>query len=270
MLINGRVYQDSVEDSRVSGTEARGSTIESPARGPGARIVSPVPDWGCDLLSPSISAADRSNYLDQLTLIREDPQVKKLARVRAGDPDMAEDALQETFYLLAKISQPQRIEDLRKYFCKVLIRSIYRLRGHLGAVAVDDAGALVDASGRGLGGEPSPPLFDEVTHTNMVARNWHDRLAKQRVGLTGSVPGRSPEPGRYRDVIMTTAEGMLLAIVTGDFREVDLNLALRAAYPEWFAERRVAMGNIHQRLTRARSDIRDLLKTVISLDELRS
>jgi hypothetical protein len=222
------------------------------------------------LLSPSISAADRSSYLDQLTLIREDPQVKKLARARAGDPDMAEDALQETFYLMAKIRQPQRIDDLRKYFYKVLIRSIYRLRGQLGAVAVDDAGGLVDASGRGLGGEPSPPLFDEVTHTNMVARNWHDRLGKQRVALTGSVPGRSPEPGRYRDVIMTTAEGMLLAIVTGDFREVDLNLALRAAYPEWFAERRVAMGNIHQRLTRARSDIRDLLKTVISLDELRS
>lgn len=222
--------------------------------------------------SPSTSAAERSDYLDHLTLIREDPQVKKLARARAGDPDMAEDALQETFYLLAKISQPQHIDDLRKYFCKVLIHSVYRLRGQLGAVTVDDAGGggLADASGRALGGEPSPPLFDEVTHTNMVARNWHDRLAKQRVGLTGSVPGRSPEPGRYRDVIMTTAEGMLLAIVTGDFREVDLNLALRAAYPEWFAERRVAMGNIHQRLTRARSDIRDLLKTVISLDELRS
>ena len=62
---------------------------------------------------------------------------------------------------------------------------------------------------------------------------------------------------------------MLLAIVTGDFREVDLNLALRAAYPEWFAER-CGVSNIHQRLARARADIRDLLKTVISLDELRS
>ena len=182
---------------------------------------------------------------------------------------MAEDALQETFYALARIRQPQHIDDLRKYFCKVLIHSVYRLRGQLGAVTVDDAGGLVDASGRGFGGEAPQPLLDEVVHTNMVARNWHERLAKHRAALTGSVPGRSPEPGRYRDVIMTTAEGMLLAIVIGDFREVDLNLALRAAYPEWFAERRVAMSNIHQRLTRARADIRDLLKTVISLDELR-
>jgi DNA-directed RNA polymerase specialized sigma24 family protein len=221
------------------------------------------------LPSPSISAAERSDYLDHLTLIREDPQVKKLARVRAGDPDMAEDALQETFYALARIRQPQHIDDLRKYFCKVLIHSVYRLRGQLGAVTVDDAGGLADASGRALGGEAPPPLLDEVVHTNMVARNWLERLAKQRAALTGSVPGRSPEPGRYRDVIMTTAEGMLLAIVAGDFREVDLNLALRAAYPEWFAERRVAMSNIHQRLTRARADIRNLLKTVISLDELR-
>jgi DNA-directed RNA polymerase specialized sigma24 family protein len=221
------------------------------------------------LPSPSISAAERSDYLDHLTVIREDPQVKKLARARAGDPDVAEDALQETFYLLARLRQPQHIDDLRKYFCKVLIHSVYRLRGQLGATTVDDAGGLVDTSGRRIGGEAPPPLFDEVVHTNMVARNWHERLAKQREALTGSVPGRSPEPGRYRDVIMTTAEGMLLAIVTGDFREVDLNLALRAAYPEWFAERRVAMSNIHQRLTRARADIRDLLKTVISLDELR-
>jgi DNA-directed RNA polymerase specialized sigma24 family protein len=222
------------------------------------------------LPSPSISAAERSDYLDHLTVIREDPQVKKLARARAGDPDVAEDALQETFYLLARLRQPQHIDDLRKYFCKVLIHSVYRLRGQLGATTVDDAGGLVDTSGRRVGGEAPPALFDEVVHTNMVARNWHERLAKQRAALTGSVPGRSPEPGRYRDVIMTTAEGMLLAIVTGDFREVDLNLALRAAYPEWFAERRVAISNIHQRLARARADIRDLLKAVISLDELRS
>ena len=81
----------------------------------------------------------------------------------------------------------------------------------------------------------------------MVADNWRDCLAMKRVALTGNVPGRSPDPGRYRNVI-ATAEGMLLAILTGDFREVDLNLALRAAYPEWFAERRVAVSNIHQRL----------------------
>jgi len=82
--------------------------------------------------------------------------------------------------------------------------------------------------------------------------------------------GRSPDPDKYRNVIGTVSKGMLDAILTGDFREVDLNLGLRAAYPEWFAERRVGVSNIHQRFARARADIRDLLKTVISLDELRS
>lgn len=220
--------------------------------------------------SPSIPDAERADYLERLTVIREDPQVKRLARARAVDSGVAEDALQEAFYVMARIVQPGYIDDIRKYFCKVLLRCIYQMSSQLRAVAVDDAGGLVDACGHGLGGEALPPQFDEAVHTSMLTRSWLERLAKQRAELTDKVPGRSTEPGRYRDVISTSTEGMLLAIATGDFRDIDLNLTLRAAYPEWFAERGAAISNIHQRLARARADIRDLLKSVISRDELDS
>lgn len=218
--------------------------------------------------SPANPAAGRADYLELLAAIREDPQVRRLARPRVGDPGVAEDALQETFYAMAKIEHPEQIDDIRKYFCKVLTRNVYRLQGQLKAVAVDDAGGVADASGRRLGGEALPPLFDEAVHANMLARTWLERFAKQRGALTGKVPGRSREPGRYRDAIVAAAEGMLFAIATGDFRDVDLNLTLRAAYPEWFAERGIATANIHQRLARARADVGRLLKAVIRRCEL--
>lgn len=200
----------------------------------------------------------------------EDRQVKQLARARAADPDLAEDALQETFDAMARIKHAEYIEDLRKYFCKVLVRNVYRLQGQLGADVMGDPAGLADACGRRLGGGALPPLFDEAVHTDMLARKWLERLAKQRAARSGKVPGRSPEPGRYRDVIAATAEGMLLAIAAGDFRDVDLNLSLRAAYPEWFAERGVATANIHQRLARARADVSRLLRAVVRRCELES
>ena len=86
--------------------------------------------------SPSISAAERSDYLGHLTVIREDPQVKKLARTWAEDPDLAEDALQETFYVIAGIEHPERIEDLKKYFCSLVVRKALWLRGQLGVPGV--------------------------------------------------------------------------------------------------------------------------------------
>lgn len=218
---------------------------------------------------PSIPA-DRSDYLEQLVAIRKDPRVEKLARTKARDPDLAEDVLQEAYYAMATMKHPEHIEDLRKYFCTVVVRMAYRLRGQSRAVAIVDVAAVADTCARKLGGEALPPPFDEAIITKLLARQWLRFLADQGTALICGVPSRSAEPDRYRVVVATTAVWMLRAIVRGDFKHEDLNLTLRAAFREWFAEDGVPASNTQQRLSRGRADIGDLLKTVISRDELRS
>lgn len=82
-------------------------------------------------------------------------------------------------------------------------------------------------------------------------------------------PGRSPELGRYRDIIVTTAERILLAILS-DLSNPNLNLTQCVAFRKWFAEDGVAPSDAQQRLSRARPDVRGLLGTLISREELRS
>lgn len=100
--------------------------------------------------SPANPADPRSDHLEQLAAIRDDPQVKKLARAWAGDPDLTEDALQEVFFTMARMECPERIEDLRQYFCAMVVRQAHWLRGQLGAAVVDDLA--------GRGGALPPPL----------------------------------------------------------------------------------------------------------------
>lgn len=95
---------------------------------------------GANLPGPSIPAVGLPDHLGRSAEIREDPQVKKLAHTWAGDPDVAEDALREAYWALAKVEHPERIEDLRKCFLIVVTRKAYRLRGQLGAAAVAGAG----------------------------------------------------------------------------------------------------------------------------------
>jgi hypothetical protein len=222
------------------------------------------------LPSPSTPADGRSDYLEQLAAIREDPQVKALARAWARDPELAEDALQEAYYAMARVKNPDLIEDVRAYFCRVLMRKIDRIRGQLGAIVVDDFAGLAGTRRLNLGGEALPRSVDEIVITKLLTRKWLLCLASQRVALVRAVPGRSPNPGRYRDVIATVAEWMLLSILAGDTRAANTNLALCSTYQEWFAEDGVDVDNIYQRFARARADIRELLQSVISLDELRS
>ena len=68
---------------------------------------------------------------------------------------------------------------------------------------------------------------------------------------------------------MATAVQLLRAVFDQDVSEADSDEALRAAYPEWFAAEGATPGNLYQRLSRARADVRAVLKIAIKRDELR-
>jgi hypothetical protein len=208
------------------------------------------------------------SFLQRLLTIREDPQVKNFARNRARDWDLAEDALNEAYCAVAG-RDPAQIKDLRAYFYQVLKTKLYRLRGQLGAVLVEDFESLVDLRQYGAGCSSVPPRpFDDEIGTGLVAQLWLGRFAAQRDELRAGVAKRSKEPDRYRTLIVSIAEQVLRAAIEGDSCAADSNDALRAAYPQWFGPKAGAANNSHQRFVRARTDVRDLLKAVVNPDEL--
>ena len=224
---------------------------------------------GC-ALSDTTTPSGRQDYYRQLLAIREDPQVKSLARMRARDPELAEDALQQTYDAMARIKDPGRIEDPKAYFCRVLLRTINALRGQLGAVLPDDFAALADARSGRTYDEALPRPLDEMVTAGLLARDWLERLAVNRRILAAGVPSRSPDPRRYGELIVGVAERVLRSIITADVCDADSNAALRASYPEWFAPDGGTAGNAQQRLSRARADVRSLLRAIISREDLYS
>jgi hypothetical protein len=228
-----------------------------------ARIVSPVLGWEAKLPSPSTPADGWSDFLEQLTAIREDPRVKNFARSRAGDSELAEDALQEAYYAMARLENPERIVDLRAYYYRVLLRNIHRLRSQLGAILIEDFGIVADTCQRKPGGEPPPPPFDEAVGSHLLIQGFLRYLALHRATLTRTVPGRSPDPARYRDVIVTVVERMLHASVAGGLSDAEQNLAFRTLHPQWFAEAGITISNIHQRASRGRDDLCCLLQEIV-------
>jgi DNA-directed RNA polymerase specialized sigma24 family protein len=212
-------------------------------------------------LTSATSPGDRWDFLLRLQAIREDPQVMSIARWRAGDPDIAEDALQEAFYAIAKTRDPERIGDLRAYFIRVLTREVYRLLRQLrAATLVDDLTGQADAR---------PAFADEVTR-ELLTQKWRERFAAQRAHLVQTVPGRSRDQGRYRNLIVTVAQEVLMAMVNGDVSYADADSVLCAAYPEWFADGRCSVDNAQQRLSRARADVTGVLRIVVDRTDLYS
>jgi DNA-directed RNA polymerase specialized sigma24 family protein len=219
-------------------------------------------------LASTTSPDGRSEFLRQLLEIQQDPLVRGLARREAGSLDLAEDALQEAFYAVAKVPHPEQIEIPRAYFCRVLVREAHRLRGQLRAYPVDDVAVLADVRQNVLVNAAPAPSVDETVSWRLRARAWLERFAAQRAHLMQKVPGRSPDPVRYKQLIVSVAERVLLSIASGDVSDADANWALSAAYPEWFAGEGCAVANGHQRLSRARGDVCRILQLIVKRADL--
>lgn len=220
-------------------------------------------------ISPT-SPTPREVFLRQLDTIWGDPQIRRLARSRAGEPEIAEDALQEAYYAIARYGDPDKIEDLRRYFCRVLKNEIYRLLRQPTPTLVDNFENVADACQGNAGGRPPPEPFDQTLCTQLLARTWLSFLAAHRAYFAREMPGRSPDPSRYRALIVALAERILVASLTGDISDADSNSALQAEYPEWFAEDGCETANAHQRFKRARDDVHGLLRRIISRADLYS
>jgi DNA-directed RNA polymerase specialized sigma24 family protein len=218
----------------------------------------------------SIDPADsRAAARQQLAEIREDPRIKGVALRHAGHPALAEDALQSAYYAVARLESLEQIENLRAYFCKVLIREVQRERGQLGAALVDDFPRVVETHHDAVGCHPaSPASVEDAVCASLQAQVWLKRFASQRDRLRAEVPARSDAPARYRAVVCDAAGQLLRDGINGEPSEADTNAALRVAYPKYFDQPGAPPNTLHQRFRRAREDVKALLQAVLSHDEL--
>jgi DNA-directed RNA polymerase specialized sigma24 family protein len=211
---------------------------------------------------------------DELSRLRNDPGSLRLAlRYADRDHDLAEDALQETCWAILRVKDPRRIDNLEAYFRTVLKRTVADQRGHLRRmpVPVDNLEAVTGEADRGgMAPDPEPPRpVDAQAVSNVLSAGWLERLRRQRRQLRALLPDSSGDPARYRDVIATTAEEILRAALAGSVSWADCNTALRAAYPEWFGEPGCKQNTVDRRLSRARDDVRAMLRAVVGPGDLR-
>jgi DNA-directed RNA polymerase specialized sigma24 family protein len=196
--------------------------------------------------------------------IWQEPQVRGYARRCAdGDYAMADDALQSTYYAVARLKHLAEIENLKAYFYQVLRREIARERGELGAILVEDfPRAAEDHQAHTRAPEEPAAGFEDHACTSVQFWYLRKQLVADRDKLLASVPARSADEGRYRTVVYAAAVAILSAGMKSEVSEADSNEAFRASYPEYFAQPGASANTCHQRFLRARGDVRALLQAV--------
>jgi len=207
-------------------------------------------------------------YLDDLAELVEDAAVRKLALRRAGSRELAEDALQETFRAVAQTRHPEAIEDLRAFFCKSLINTINRQFSLSAPIPAEDIGAVVD-SRQNLSSSDMSALASVVNeaHLRILAEAALKRLERDRAELMAMIPARSGDPRRYQSTILAAATKILRLTFEGPVTMADWNAILGSEYPQWY-DVRLPHDALYQRFSRARADIRALLKDIFPRDWL--
>ena len=205
--------------------------------------------------SASLPQPTDSDGYDELAAIASDPDMRRHARRVAGD--LADDVLQETWYLVAQARHRGAIGNLRGYFYRTMVNTSRQMRQEL-----TRAGAL-------FGDLPSvddwaAPSAERDALGVLSAQERLDMLRGRLAMLWGAIPPYSADADRYRTVIIAAAESVL----AGEARP-DINEVLRAAYPSWFDDPKVRAATLHQRRCRARESVRLVLQAVVGRDDLR-
>ncbi len=203
---------------------------------------------GPDPATPSRGTAQawpRPGGYDELAAIACDPVMRGHARRVAGD--LAEDALQETWYAVAQARARGPIANLRGYFYRALVNTARRMREEVGRLGTP-AGDLA-AAGALQGRLPTAASAESDALPRLLAAARSDLLHRRRAELRQAIPACSPDQGRYRDVILAVAEAMLRP--DGPDSRAEMNEALVAAYPEWFDAPAATPEMTYQRRRRA-------------------
>jgi hypothetical protein len=220
------------------------------------------------LADPEASSGS-PDFQHQLLEIRQDPKVIRLAIKWAGYHELAEDALQTAYFRVASVQHPERIVNLRAYYLRTLKNEITGLYAVRQPVLLDDLQALNPPQpGTALYGPASEPAVDDKACNALQAQIWLNRHAGQRAQLIAAIPARADDPGRYRAVMYAAAKQVLLGNLSLEPNDAGFPNVLRAAYPEYFDEPGAAPNTLHQRISRAREDIKALLRACIKRDEL--
>jgi DNA-directed RNA polymerase specialized sigma24 family protein len=198
-------------------------------------------------------------FQHELLSIRQDPKVIALALHWAGHRELAEDALQMTYYRVASVRHPERIFSLRAYFIRVLkneITSLYALPQRL---PLDDHETLSQASA---------PAVDDQACRSLQYKIWLKRHASQHDHLIAAIPARSNDSARYHELIHAAGRQVLLGHLSLEPNDPAFPNVMRVTYPDYFNEPGAAPNTLHQRISRARDDIKALLRAIINREEL--
>ena len=210
--------------------------------------------------------------LARVAAIAADPETFRRAVRRAGSRELAEDAIQETVRAIAERKSPEAIENLDGFFYVTLIHIIDHQLGRPAAMPDPDIGLTSDRhqSRSSLFAQAAPVEGD--AHLRILAGAVLAALERERArdGLTSLIPARSGDPGRYRSAMVWAAKTIFALLVEGYVTAPDWNAILKTAYPQWCDEPGLAPDARDQRLSRARRDVQQLLRSVLSREELAS
>jgi hypothetical protein len=210
-------------------------------------------------------------FLDDLAKLVEDPAVRRLAERRARSRELAEDALQDTFYAVARTQHPEAINDLRAYFCKSLIFAINRQFTLSVPIPAGDISAVADSRQGFSSSGPSPPVsLASEAHLRLLAEAALTRLERDRAELIAMVPARSDDALRYQSTVIAAAAMILRLLFEGPVTMADWNEVLRSEYPQWCDEPGLAHDAAYQRLSRARADVQFLLQAILPRERFAS
>jgi hypothetical protein len=198
---------------------------------------------------------------DEVAAIASDPAMRRQARLLAGA--MAQDLLQETWYAVAQARTPEPVTNVRGYFYRVMSNIAARMREEISrqGILVED---LATAVGTRRTGELAAMSAESDAMAWLLASARRELFHRRRAELRRDIRACSPDPDRYRDVILAVAEAALAE--DGPASRPELNDALAAAYPEWFDAPEATVATKYQRRHRGRVDMGRVLAVVIGLD----